>query len=435
MSGTEKHPRTVRILHWIHFPTLFLMIWSGLQIYWANDVYRIGPEQRPYFHFFPEALYDALGLRGHLAEGLAWHFSLMWIFTVTGLTYLSTLIFSNQWRKPKYGFLQQTAYFLVTGMGAGAILSGLAIFKPVQLQWLTNLLGGYEAARFEHFALMLGFLGFFLIHVTQVIRAGWKNFRGMVTGRDEDHSSELKLQSRRSFIALAGGYCLSILGWKWIISRPEDQGVFWPLRKTLGLDDLIFQTTLGARRSENELKKVTDRNPRINGDEGLETPLSSIQEWRLQIHSPQTTGEIQRLEIPLQELQTLPQTEVTFELKCIEGWSEVMTCRGVRFSDFLKRYHLGQFAPNSLYPYVALSTPDEKYYVSIDSESMMHPQTLLCTEMNGQLLSIENGAPLRLTIPVKYGIKHLKRIGSIHFAMSRPKDYWAERGYDWYAGL
>ena len=107
-----------------------------------------------------------------------------------------------------------------------------------------------------------------------------------------------------------------------------------------------------------------------------------------------------------------------------------MTVAGVKFSDFLDRNGIG-----SRYPYVGLETPDGKYYVSIDMESMLHPQTLLCYEMNGAPLLFDNGAPLRLIIPVKYGIKSLKQLGRIFFADSRPPDYWAERGYDWYAGL
>lgn len=65
----------------------------------------------------------------------------------------------------------------------------------------------------------------------------------------------------------------------------------------------------------------------------------------------------------------------------------------------------------------------------------MHPQTLLAYEMNGQPLTNDHGAPLRLIIPVKYGIKNLKRIGKITFSDSRPKDYWAENGYDYDSGF
>jgi DMSO/TMAO reductase YedYZ molybdopterin-dependent catalytic subunit len=75
-----------------------------------------------------------------------------------------------------------------------------------------------------------------------------------------------------------------------------------------------------------------------------------------------------------------------------------------------------------------------QYYVGLDIESALHPQTLLCYEMNGLPLTLAHGAPLRLFTPVKYGIKSIKRIGTIRFTNQRPRDYWAERGYDWYAG-
>jgi DMSO/TMAO reductase YedYZ molybdopterin-dependent catalytic subunit len=82
-----------------------------------------------------------------------------------------------------------------------------------------------------------------------------------------------------------------------------------------------------------------------------------------------------------------------------------------------------------------MKTPDEEYYVSIDMPGALHPQTLLAYEMNGAPLTAKHGAPLRLVVPVKYGIKNIKQIGRIEYTNSRPDDYWAERGYDWYAGL
>jgi DMSO/TMAO reductase YedYZ molybdopterin-dependent catalytic subunit len=72
--------------------------------------------------------------------------------------------------------------------------------------------------------------------------------------------------------------------------------------------------------------------------------------------------------------------------------------------------------------------------VGLDIHSAIHPQTLLCYEINGEPLSLAHGAPLRLVTPLKYGIKHLKRIGTISFADERPADYWAELGYDWDSG-
>jgi len=82
----------------------------------------------------------------------------------------------------KFNAAQRIAYTGVVLMGAGSVITGIAIYKPVQFAWLAWLLGGYEAARFEHFLLVVGYVLFFVIHISQVIRAGWNNFRAMVTG-------------------------------------------------------------------------------------------------------------------------------------------------------------------------------------------------------------------------------------------------------------
>ena len=78
---------------------------------------------------------------------------------------------------------------------------------------------------------------------------------------------------------------------------------------------------------------------------------------------------------------------------------------------------------------------DGAYYVSVDMATMRHPQTLLAYDNFGEPISDRNGAPLRLATPLKYGIKQIKRIGTIQFTNSQPRDYWGDRGYDWYAGL
>jgi len=90
-------------------------------------------------------------------------------------------------------------------------------------------------------------------------------------------------------------------------------------------------------------------------------------------------------------------------------------------SDFARHYHVLQ---DSCFDYVALLTPDEQYYVGIDMPSAMHPQTLVCSEMNGKPLPMNPGFPLMLIIPSKYGIKSLKRIGIMYFSNTRPPDYW-----------
>jgi thiosulfate reductase cytochrome b subunit len=206
----EKHPLAIRWFHWINFPVLSLMIWSGLWIYWANDVYRLGWGDTTLLRFFPQSFYDAFGLSFKLAKGMAWHFVLMWVFFLNGLLYVLYTIFSGEWRyllptrhsfgeawqvlrhdlglrkQPlparKFNGAQQIAYTAVILMGLGSVLSGLAIYKPTQLAWLTQLLGGYAFARIIHFALTIGYVLFFIVHIAQVVRAGWNNFRAMVAG-------------------------------------------------------------------------------------------------------------------------------------------------------------------------------------------------------------------------------------------------------------
>lgn len=205
-----KHPRAIRWMHWFNVPLLFGMIWSGLLIYWANDVYRIGLGGTTLFHFFPKGFYQTLGLDHRLAEGMAWHFALMWLLAINGVCYVAYLFLSGEWRhlapdrrslresvdvvlhdlhlrkaappQGKFNAAQRIAYSGIILMGGGALLTGLAIYKPTQFSWLTNLLGGYEWTRWEHFWLASGFVAFFVIHIAQVIKTGWNNFRAMVTG-------------------------------------------------------------------------------------------------------------------------------------------------------------------------------------------------------------------------------------------------------------
>src|SRR5262249_58303236 len=93
-----KHPRPIRWMHWINVPVLTVMIWSGLLIYWANDVYEVRVGGITLFHFFPDWFYRVLGLDHHLATGMAYHFAFMWFFAVNGLCYVLYTFFSGEWR-------------------------------------------------------------------------------------------------------------------------------------------------------------------------------------------------------------------------------------------------------------------------------------------------------------------------------------------------
>ena len=196
----RKHPLAIRWFHWINFPLLAVMIWSGTLIYWANAVYLP----------LPKPVWQALGIGFRLAEGMAYHFFFMWLFAINGLLYVLYTIVSGEWRllvperksfkeawhvllhdlhlrrepppQKKYNAAQKISYTLIIVMGFCSLITGLAIYKPVQFGWLRWLLGGYPAARFLHFWLTVGYVVFFVVHIAQVIKTGWNNFQAMVTG-------------------------------------------------------------------------------------------------------------------------------------------------------------------------------------------------------------------------------------------------------------
>lgn len=229
-----------------------------------------------------------------------------------------------------------------------------------------------------------------------------------------------------TFILLLGG---AVAGWKWLIRQPETAQVPKPLRAVLNANEKIFSSYIF---SDDHLTKtyplrVADPRTRVNGDAGMGDRIDTSA-WKL--HVVRHPGDT--LSLSINEIRALPKTDIVFDFKCIEGWSQVTHWGGVRFSDFVKAYKLDQ---QTNLKYAGLITPDKNYYVGIDMKSMMHPQTLLCFELNGKPLPLNQGAPLRLIIPVKYGVKHIKRIGDIFFSNERPPDYWYEKGYDYFLGL
>jgi hypothetical protein len=138
--------------------------------------------------------------------------------------------------------------------------------------------------------------------------------------------------------------------------------------------------------------------------------------------------------LSMDELMKLPHVELVTEFKCIEGWSNVTQWGGVRLRDLIDAYPPEKV--NGREPrYVYMETPNGDYYCGYDMAAARHPQSLLVTEMGGQPLLQEHGAPLRLHMPIKYGYKQIKRIGLIAYTDQKPDDYWTKLGYDWYAGL
>ena len=242
--------------------------------------------------------------------------------------------------------------------------------------------------------------------------------------------------NRRTFLSsltFVAGSALAYWGWDKLYHAPKETiadataGARAPLRQVLDANGHVFKGVVDPNRLAPTYPKYKAApKPRVNGYLGITD--KKIDNWQLNV----IKSAAETIQISLNELRKLPRTEFAFEFKCVEGWSQISHWGGVKFSDFIKHYGLTEQAEKA---YVGLHTPDKKYYVGIDMPSAMHPQTLLCYEVSGKLLSPEHGAPLRLIIPTKYGIKNLKRIGTLFFSNERPPDYWAELGYDYFSGL
>ncbi len=207
----RRHHWLVRATHWSAFVLIFGMIASGLQIYRAYP--RFGERGGPYL---PNAFQDTVfplwsRLGGWLAGGLNWHFALMWPLLVVGGAYVGYLAFSGEWRKllfrprdmkhavamaryylridkehpaqGKHNALQKAAYTFILLLGALALLTGFALWKPVQFSWLTATFGGFQAARYWHFWTVWLFVGFTIVHVILVFTADPASLRAMISGK------------------------------------------------------------------------------------------------------------------------------------------------------------------------------------------------------------------------------------------------------------
>ena len=251
---------------------------------------------------------------------------------------------------------------------------------------------------------------------------------------------EMRRLTRRSFTVGAIAAAAGLGGWGWLTTTAPEDGLPWPLRRMLHFNHSLAEGYSSPRHLAPTFPRAAAQGqPRTNGLVGLSGKVQAA--WQLRV---QHAGRGVEQAISLPAVQRLPRTDLVTELKCVEGWSEVMQFGGVRFLDFVTQFSLAtrsgrtpdpQGNPEDLYRYVYLATPDESYYVGLDMASALHPQTVLCDTMNGQPLTRSHGAPLRLYLAVKYGYKSLKRVGLIRFQDERPPDYRAERCHVWYAGL
>ena len=209
----------------------------------------------------------------------------------------------------------------------------------------------------------------------------------------------------------------------------------WLLNGALRIDDDVAEALYSPRRTVATYTKsqITELKNNYNGA----TPDPDyIPGWHLTLDGLASGVSVA---LDIRSLMTrFPVHEQITRLVCVEGWSAIAWWAGLRFDDLLRAY-----PPSSRAKWVRVESSvnlddsgrADPYYISLDLATACHPQTLLATHLNGQALTVEHGAPLRLLAPVKLGLKNVKAVTKLEYFAGEPKDYWAERGYSRYDGI
>jgi DMSO/TMAO reductase YedYZ molybdopterin-dependent catalytic subunit len=238
--------------------------------------------------------------------------------------------------------------------------------------------------------------------------------------------------------ALAGGgfllpqATLSRLGVRRNVNPP---GKEWFLNKALRIDDDVAEALYSPNRRVPTYTK-SQITPLKNNYNGATPDPGYISGWKLTLDGLASGLSVS---LDIQNLTTrLSMHDQITRLVCVEGWSAVAWWAGLRFDDLIRAYPPVSQAKwarvESSVNLDAAGNPDP-YFMSIDLATARHPQTLLATHFNGQPLTVDHGAPLRLLVPVKLGLKNVKAVTKITYSAEEPKDYWAERGYSRYDGI
>jgi DMSO/TMAO reductase YedYZ molybdopterin-dependent catalytic subunit len=209
----------------------------------------------------------------------------------------------------------------------------------------------------------------------------------------------------------------------------------WLLNRALRIDDDVAEALYSKNRSAPTYTKL-QITPLKNNYNGATPNPSYIPEWRLTLDGL-ASGSSVSLNIR-NLLASFRVHEQITRLVCVEGWSAIAWWAGLRLDDLL-----GAYPPMTQAKWVRIESsvnlgpwgnPDP-YFVSLDLATARHPQTLLATHLNGKPLTVEHGAPLRLLVPAKLGLKNIKAVTRITYTKDEPADYWAKRGYSRYDGI
>jgi DMSO/TMAO reductase YedYZ molybdopterin-dependent catalytic subunit len=271
-------------------------------------------------------------------------------------------------------------------------------------------------------------------------------FRELPAPAIEMDPRALRNRTRRDFLLIGAGAVAALAGGGLLLPQAtlrrmgvrrnmDGPGKEWFLNRALRIDDDVAEALYSGNRSVPTYTKsqITALKNNYNGatpDPGY------ISGWSLTLDGLASGLSVS---LDIRNLMTrFSLHEQITRLVCVEGWSAIAWWAGVRFDDLLRAYPPMSQAKWALVESSvnldASGNPDP-YFMSLDLATARHPQTLLATHFNGQPLTVDHGAPLRLLVPVKLGLKNVKAVTKITYSAEEPKDYWAQRGYSRYDGI
>jgi sulfoxide reductase catalytic subunit YedY len=460
---TLGFPLWLRINHFINLFCIFLLMRSGVQIladhpklYWNDDTTpgtewikfgkKVMPEDRLWTSMDEaEHVNPIVALPGghhNLGASRNWHFLIVPVWVLNGLSYVTLLAVTGQWRRliptswavwPEawesiltyarfqippdsafhpYDALQQLTYagvvFLIAPL---MILTGLCMSPALiaRFPWYPRLFGGRQAARSLHFIGLMTLVMYTLVHLTLVVVVHFpEDIGAMVIG---SANSNIALALWITSVALIGVLLFHLWATVYTVRHQRQ----FQITATTFVEPLI-RFLFGRLRSRQQYT-TADISPyfRVNGyppeSETYRTQAEAqFIDWRLII-----SGLVERpLALSLADLRALPKQDQITKHNCIQGWSAVAKWGGVRMSTILEmcrplpqaRYVVFHAFPQEEYAPLA-------YYEILTFDDVRDPHTILAYEMNGKPLPIPHGAPCRLRIEIKTGYKMVKYLRAI----------------------
>jgi sulfoxide reductase catalytic subunit YedY len=456
-------PLWLRVNHFINLFCIFLLMRSGIQIladhpklYWHDDTtpgsewIKFGKKVMPQDHLWTsmdeaEEVNSIIALPGghhNLGTGRRWHLLTVILWLVNGLTYITLLFVTGQWRRliptdwsvfpdawhsamtyltlhlpPESAFhpydaLQQLAYSAIVFLVAPLmILTGLCMSPAfiARFPWYPKLFGGRQAARSLHFLGLITLVLYVILHITLVLIVRFfDNIGNMVFGSPHYYPELAALIGFMGLVAVGLFHVAAT-----IYSRRHP-------RRFQQLGDPVLVPILRglfARLRSRQRYKKTDISPahRVNGyppvsPEYIGLADDGFRRWRLRIH-----GMVERpVELSLDELRRLPRQEQIVKHNCIQGWSAVAEWAGVPMTtilDLCRPLPSARFV--AFHAFMQAEYAPDSYYEVLTMQDVRDPQTILAYEMNWRPLPIPHGAPCRLRVETKTGYKMVKYLQAI----------------------